>query len=169
MSWLAEVTGQQRERFWSRVCAAPDASGCWLWTGAQKHNGYGKLRLRVNGRAHDLLAHRFAAMVRWGRELEPDEYVTHRCDQPRCVRPSHLLVGDAATNCRDKFQRNRDGNPMTFEDAERMRGLWADGWSYGRIAERFGMDERYVYRVVRGERWNPSLYSHNPELQERAS
>lgn len=87
------------DRFWDKV----DRSGdCWLWTGAKFSGGYG--HFNSNGFNH--LAHRFA----W--ELEngpiPDGLILlHACDNPSCVRVSHLTLGTHEDNARDMVAKGR--------------------------------------------------------------
>lgn len=159
MTWLDELTPKQIERFWSKVDhRGPDE--CWLWTAALNTNGYGKLALRVGGERRDLLAHRFALILRVGRSLDAGEYATHTCDTPACVNPRHLVIGSPLTNMRDKFQRNRDGNPMSFERAEELRELYRSGWKQTRLAERFGIQQPQVSRIISGKKWNPNTFAH---------
>lgn len=38
--------------------------------------------------------------------------VLHTCDNPRCLNPEHLYLGDHKQNMRDKISRNRDHNKV---------------------------------------------------------
>ncbi len=77
------------------------------WDGAGKgctKAGYGQLSCRAVSN-QPLTAHR----VSW--ELEtgqlPDKHVLHHCDNPRCVRLSHLFSGTQRDNNRDRDQKGR--------------------------------------------------------------
>lgn len=75
---------------------------CWVWLGGKTWNGYGTRR--VNGRR--VRAHRHAYSEAYG--AEPGElFVCHRCDNPLCVRPSHLFLGTNSDNMRDCFAKGR--------------------------------------------------------------
>ena len=74
-------------------------SGCWEWTGKRVGRGYGGYG--NNGRAHRLSASAFLGVNIQGR------YVCHHCDNPPCVNPNHLFVGDAAANVRDCIAKGR--------------------------------------------------------------
>jgi len=89
-----------KERFWINV---QQGSGCWEWQGYKDPNGYG--RLNVNNVPK--LAHRLSWEIEHNVTLSPQEHVCHKCDNPSCVRPSHLFIGDHAANMADKMNKGR--------------------------------------------------------------
>jgi hypothetical protein len=87
------------ERFWGKV----DTSGkCWLWTASLDGHGYGKFYVAPRVQS----AHRVAYMIHHG-EIPKGLMVLHRCDTPRCVRPSHLFLGTATDNSHDMMSKGR--------------------------------------------------------------
>lgn len=77
-------------------------NGCWVWTGATAGRGYGKLF--VDGK--DIRAHRVSWLLHRG-ELPDASFVLHRCDNPPCVNPDHLFLGDQYDNMRDCASKRR--------------------------------------------------------------
>ena len=82
-------------RFWLRVRADDSLDGCWLWTGLQDKDGYGQMRR--NKRPGEQKG-RMVKAARFAWEMEngpmPDGmFALHRCDNPPCVRPSHIYPG----------------------------------------------------------------------------
>jgi hypothetical protein len=87
------------ERWWHYV---EKGRGCWEWQGSRDNNGYG--RLNVDG--VPMLAHRLGWSLLRG-EITPEQHVLHKCDNPRCVRPEHLFLGDQVENNADKMRKKR--------------------------------------------------------------
>lgn len=77
---------------------------CWCWKGQRDKKGYGRIWKDGKKKA----AHR----VSW--ELVNDDpipdgmHVCHRCDNPPCVRPSHLFLGTHSDNMKDCAKKGRN-------------------------------------------------------------
>ena len=72
------------DRFWSKVdTGAP--GGCWLWTDAPGHYGYGKFYV---GGKH-ARAHRFAYEFLVG-DVPAGLVLDHLCRNRMCVNPGHM-------------------------------------------------------------------------------
>lgn len=110
-------------RFWSKV-AIDD--GCWLWTGAvkqpSKRRGPGSSRKRAAGgrelpygqfsyQGRTVQAHKFAFAEAHCRDIRGIGLISHSCDNPRCVRPSHLSESTHSANNREAYERGR--KPVT--------------------------------------------------------
>ncbi len=90
------------DRFWEKV---QRTDSCWLWTA--KNNGkYGQFYFR--GRYEG--AHRASWILHFDIIPRPLE-VCHTCDNPLCVRPSHLFVGTRAQNMQDCVRKGRFNKP----------------------------------------------------------
>jgi hypothetical protein len=75
---------------------------CWIYIGARNGNGYGTFSL--DGETYG--AHR-AAYELFKRRIPEGKFVCHHCDNPQCVNPRHLFVGDAQDNFDDMREKNR--------------------------------------------------------------
>lgn len=69
------------------------AGGCWLWTGALDHAGYGKLWSKGRyQRAHRLAYEAWVGPIPEGMQLD------HLCRTRHCVNPKHLEPVTGAEN-----------------------------------------------------------------------
>jgi hypothetical protein len=92
------VSGQPSPvaRFWSKVLITP---GCWFWTGVT-NGAYGRFRI---GKKR-VYAHIYSYELHHG-PVPPGLEVRHRCHQPLCVNPWHLIAGTHAQNMADLAER----------------------------------------------------------------
>jgi hypothetical protein len=101
------------DRFWAKV----DKSGeCWIWTAYRDSFGYGRMSGAHKG-TPNILAYRFSWEQHFG-PIPEGEQVLHRCDNPPCVRPEHLFLGNKSTNMLDMWAKHR----------ARPRGLIPKTW-----------------------------------------
>lgn len=109
---------QVPDRFWSHIKKREDHE-CWEWhspRSGKKPKRYGLFCVNYRNRS----AHRVAMEMAIGRPLSPNEKVLHTCDNPCCVNPKHLYIGDLKDNSKDMMNRGRGKNQ--FEPGSRHRG-----------------------------------------------
>ena len=153
------------ERFWDHVdtngpipAHCPELGRCWLWTGNHDAKGYGY----VTDDAGDT---RRVSRVIWelaGRSIAPDTMSLHRCDNPPCVRLTHLFQGTALDNARDKMAKGRlraahgearSDALLTEQIVREIRARCAAGETQRSVAERFGVSRSAVGSVMLGRSW----------------
>ena len=100
MSGIRKSERALRDRFISKVRLTE--SGCLEWTGSLTQSGYGQLS--VNGQPDK--AHRVSWRLHFGA-IPDGLLVCHKCDNPRCVEPSHLFLGTHRDNMRDMVNKGR--------------------------------------------------------------
>jgi hypothetical protein len=107
---ILSVTG--KHRFWDKVnkqgpVMREELGPCWVWTGAQHPSGYGLWHEDILTGV--IYAHRHSYEMAHPDEapLPRDIFVMHKCDNPPCVRPSHLGKGTNADNLRDMAEKGR--------------------------------------------------------------
>lgn len=84
----------------------PDLGICWMWMGGTTTKGHG--RIRDDGTPSRLAyTHRVALAAALGRPLRPGMVACHRCNTPRCCRPSHLYEGTLSDNEQDRWFKIR--------------------------------------------------------------
>lgn len=140
-----------REDFMRHV----DQSGdCWLWTGVRNRPGYGYYR--------GLRAHRVSYWLH--QQVDPGVLeVCHHCDNPPCVNPNHLFLGDAKANAEDRHRKGRstkmvceDHTSAKLNNAQVMeiRRQLAEGRLLQReIAAIYGIDQSQVSNIKLNKYW----------------
>ena len=142
-------------RFWSRVepFNVRRSDACAHWLGHRLPAGYGTLK-DSQGNTH--YAHRLSWSLING-VIPEGHVIRHSCDNPSCVRPSHLELGTQSENMAD---RHRDGRTRVLpkpstEDIRAIRYCYATGrWSQGDLAEMFlgsGSGQPIIQRIVSGK------------------
>lgn len=146
------------ERFFLSVDTSGD--GCWEWQAGRDTNGYG--RLNIKGKP--MLAHR----VSWAIHcyaITPDLLVLHKCDNPPCVNPKHLFLGNSAINNADKIAKGRDrygisqgskhGCAKLNED--QVREIRASADKRIHLAARYGVSRRQIADIQNNKVWRHIL------------
>lgn len=88
------------------LCIPEPNSGCWLWLGAVRANGYGVVGIQVNGNWRTKSAHRASWEISYGG-IPSGMSILHRCDVRCCVNPEHLFLGTQLDNMRDMHSKGR--------------------------------------------------------------
>jgi|SRR5882724_7203331 len=96
-------------------------------------------------------------------ELKKEDVVMHICDNPGCIRISHLKLGTTALNNQDKINKNRHNNPkgenhnnscLTENDVKEIRKLYAYmHYSKAALGKMFHVSDVAIGKIIRGETW----------------
>lgn len=139
------------DRFWKYVKKTND---CWLWIGCKAKSGYGVLS--INNQA--IGAHRISYWLAHGI-IPQGLHVCHICDNPPCVRPSHLFLGTMKDNIQDASRKGRmhPGEKhgmakLTVKDVRAIRNLYPR-FTQLRIAKMFGVSRGCIGDIVRNVNW----------------
>lgn len=144
-----EIAMEPHERllYASRIApkASLDASGCLVWSGAVVVPVAGERRPVMKMRGRIVKAYRVAAACVAGR-VAAGMVVSHLCDNPMCVRPSHLKVSTQGWNIADRGSKGRTGHgrghfsgKMSSADVERLHGMIDAGMSHRQIGKAMGI------------------------------
>lgn len=127
LKYIAGAPGVS-ERFLARLDKSP---GCWLWTGTTDKDGYGKFCAIIDGKKYTIAAHRLSAAMAIP-EFSPSLVVRHKCDNPLCCNPEHLVMGTQAQNIADREARGRGNHkaklPHLMRLADSRRGVPRHLW-----------------------------------------
>ena len=153
---LSIVTKRQIALFKAKV----DRSGpCWLWPGRRDKDGYCSVKVGLAKARRPRRAHRLAWLIEHPLDtLGPDECVLHKCDNPPCVRPSHLFIGTRGDNNRD---RNRKGRQACGADFRRSKLTEADipvirasKESRAALAAHYGVGRASIWKIQERRSWS---------------
>ena len=105
-------------KFWSRV-DIKEKHECWEWQSTTQGHGdraYGYFRngSRAKGSLKKTYAHRHAYKLSAPAESIEGLDIRHRCDNPRCCNPHHLLSGTRSQNVMDAVYRGRVRPPKRY-------------------------------------------------------
>lgn len=133
-------------------------SGCWLWTGSLRDYRYGELSISENGKPRSISAHRFSMYVAKGFTSIQHSQVNHKCDNTKCVNPTHLYLGDVEENVQDAIDAGTHVSLKTQRLSEdevlSIRQEYAEGGvSHRELGEKYSVSATTIGDIVRGETW----------------
>jgi HNH endonuclease len=132
----------------------PELGPCHLWAGSTTQKGYGQFWL--DGKLER--AHRAAWILEEG-EIPDGLGVLHYCDNPPCVRRSHLFLGTQVDNMKDRDAKGRDTShvgtangraKLTEADVLAIR---ASDEPSRVIAPRFGLTHSNIRHIRNRKSW----------------
>lgn len=146
---MADLSPIEIARFWSRVRPASDFQ-CWEWEGRSNSKGYGRHEKGV--------AHRIAYELVVG-PIPDGAILRHKCDNPSCCNPKHLVPGDHKQNAGDMVERRRhlygQRNPRAKLDETQAKEILRnpDGLRVRDLARKFGVSPATISLIRSGDRW----------------
>ena len=147
--------------FWKHVNKTSD-DGCWEWKGHVADNGYGIFSMGTPPTRIRYVAHRVAYFLSHGED--PGAYlVCHKCDNRKCVNPSHLFLGSKGDNHRDALAKGRKQSPAKgkflsehptafFTVDTPYWEMWAlvkEGYRKSYVARAYGVSHQMLNSVIK--------------------
>lgn len=133
------------ERFWEKVDTSnPD--GCWEWMGGKFRGNYGCFWNSKKG----VLAHRFSYELYYGK-IPKGILVCHKCDNPLCVRPDHLFLGEHIDNIVDAAEKGRLGRLHRKLTEEQVREIKRSTLPSSFFSKKFRVNWSVISRIRHNE------------------
>lgn len=136
-----------------------DDNGCWIWRGskANKRGGYGQLS---NGRGKVLKTHRISYEYFKGR-IPRKSLIRHICDNPPCVNPDHLLLGNHKDNSNDAISRGRANHqvmsgefcPASKLSWEQVLEIRKSEKSLSKLAKQYNISKTSIANIKKNKTW----------------
>lgn len=140
---LPVLTFYEIAKFWESVIRRGDDE-CWPCISVEKKWGYGVVTIR----RRPWRASRIAYFLEHGED--PKELqVRHKCDNPPCCNPKHLLIGTPADDGRDRAIRGR--SPKTRFSKVLAQSYREQGLSLRAIAEVMGASTFTIQNLLSGK------------------
>ena len=154
------------DAFWFHVVPG-EKKECWEWNGYIGDRGYGQMKFK----SKTLLAHRVSWAIHFG-DIQDDLFVCHTCDNPKCVNPNHLFVGEPADNSADMTTKERQARgqrvgkaKLTDSNVVAIKEAQARGHTDTEIANIFGIARTTVRDIRSGRTWKHVTLRRRPETQ----
>ena len=94
-----KLDGEDIKKFWSKV-DIKSSDECWNWIGGLVGE-YGRIYID----SIQFKSHRISWHIANG-DIPSGKLILHKCDNKKCVNPSHLYLGTSSDNMRDRLERS---------------------------------------------------------------
>ena len=153
-----------QKSFWERVDVL-SSNSCWEWQSTLSVRGYGVFSVylgKINGDfiSKTFTVHRIAWSMVFG-EIQNGLQVLHKCDNPPCCNPSHLMLGTNLDNSKDKvrkkrhcFHENHPSAKLTMQKVLEIRELYVPRkFTMLHLAKFYKVSERTIFDIVHNKKW----------------
>lgn len=133
-------------------------SGCWIWSGHLRPNGYGWMSRTALGT--EKLAHRVAWIEANGQRIPAGLRICHRCDVRSCVNPLHLFIATQGENLADMVRKGRSAKGERHGHAKLTEGQVVEikrrlqcGERNKDLADQFRVNKRTIADIKQRRCW----------------
>lgn len=137
------------ESLLKKVIGLPlDERGCKIWDAACSDNGYAVVQMGKSLKR----AHREVYFIA-NPYADRNMYVTHDCDNPKCVNIAHLRLGTPKSNRDECIGRGRfRWGVLGMQKAREIRAL-ADCVTVKELCRRYGVTHMSIRNIIYGKNY----------------
>jgi hypothetical protein len=148
------------ERLWANVAIRGDDE-CWEWFAHTDKDGYGDIGIPVPGSKYykPIRVHRASWELHFG-PIPEGMKVLHKCDNPPCCNPKHLLLGSTQDNVKDRCSKGRSVKgesvwcaKINAEQVREIRRRAALGENQHDLAKEFNTTQANISCIFCGKTW----------------
>ncbi len=137
-------------RFWSKVLVL-GSDDCWNWNSKKDRHGYGTFY--IVDRKY-VGAHRFSWMLANNLAIDSSVSIRHRCNNPSCVNPKHLIHGTQKENQIDMALSGRQHlQKLSKDDVLVIRSMFEQGVSKSLLASQYNVTRDNIHAIVIRRSW----------------
>ena len=131
---------------------------CWEWLASKDKDNYGFFKCFGKQRK----AHRISFWIFISKfDLDDsDIMICHHCDNPKCVRPDHLFLGNHLLNVEDQKSKGRtlkgrkNGQAKLYPNQVlEIRKRYSDGESQQSIGNVYNVSQVQISRIILNRNW----------------
>jgi hypothetical protein len=145
-----------KEVLQARLFENAKQSGECIESGGTDH-GNGYKTVMVAGKRYK--AHRLSYELAHG-PIPEGLLIRHKCDNPPCINPDHLELGDTADNMSDMVERGRSlvgqrqpNAKLTDSDVVNIIARLRAGERQRHLAREYGVSHTTIYEIQCNKRW----------------
>lgn len=141
-----EISEKDRLRFQGKFNPS-DPDKCWEWSASvfKDRMSYGAFGIGKK----IYRAHRISYIIHNGN-IPDGLWVLHKCDNPKCVNPHHLFLGNRRINIDDMKNKDRGGHKLKSSDVLSIRSSILDGVELARL---YGVTPQMICRIRKRLAW----------------
>jgi hypothetical protein len=139
--WLPYVESLTKEEYLRIISKTSPMGECIEWNGMLDAYGYGVYD--ISGK-FGIKVHRLSWIIENKKNIPFGLTLCHKCDNRKCLNISHLFLGTAQDNAKDREEKGRGGNKM--KHLNKIVELANSGLSHKEIADRLDITSQWVKR-----------------------
>lgn len=153
LEFFSHVGDAARVRWEKWIDRSYHPMGCWQWQGCASDSVFSKrfpasfrFPMRIGDKKYRPSCARIAWSLHHNIEFPYELFACHTCDNPRCVNPHHIWVGDIAQNNHDAIRKGRRG--PSYEKKDAVVEKYLKGYTFKQLTEEFNLKKHQAQTIL---------------------